>query len=108
MKNLSMMHNFLGQEVWHKTDEIFLSQGKYTVWILKKFNMKECNWHMKDLGMMHYFLGQEAWQRTYEIFLSQGKYTVDIKEVQYDKIQIHVYTDSDGFDKMIIIIIINK
>ena len=35
------------------------------------------------------------------MFLSQGKYTVDIKEVQYDRIQIHVYTNGDGFDKRI-------
>jgi hypothetical protein len=30
MKDL-MMHYFLGLEVWQRTDEIFLSQGKYTV-----------------------------------------------------------------------------
>jgi hypothetical protein len=42
MKDLGMMHYFLGQEVWQRTDEIFLSQGKYTVGILKKFSMTEC------------------------------------------------------------------
>jgi hypothetical protein len=26
---------------------------------------------------------------------------VDIKEVQYDRIQIRVYTDDDGFNKII-------
>jgi hypothetical protein len=31
-----------GLEVWKKTNEIFLSQGKYTVEILKKFGMREC------------------------------------------------------------------
>jgi hypothetical protein len=31
MKDLGMMHNFLGVEVWQRTNEIFLSQGKYTV-----------------------------------------------------------------------------
>jgi hypothetical protein len=41
MKDLGMMHYFLGQEVWHRIDEIFLSQGKYTVGILKKFSMTE-------------------------------------------------------------------
>jgi hypothetical protein len=30
--------------------------------------------------------------------MSQGKYTVYIKEVQYVRTQIHVYTDGDGFD----------
>jgi hypothetical protein len=42
MKNLGMMHYFLGLEVWQRTYEIFLSQGKYTVEILKKFGM--LNW----------------------------------------------------------------
>jgi hypothetical protein len=36
MKEIGMMHYFLGLEVWKRTDEIFLSQGKYTVEILKK------------------------------------------------------------------------
>jgi hypothetical protein len=39
MKDLGMMHYLLGLEVWHKTDEIFLSQGKYTVEIFKKFEI---------------------------------------------------------------------
>jgi hypothetical protein len=32
----------LGLEVWQKIDEIFLSQGKYTVEILKRFSMTNC------------------------------------------------------------------
>jgi hypothetical protein len=42
MKDLGKMHYFLGLEVWQRTDEIFLSQGKYTMEILKKFGMTEC------------------------------------------------------------------
>jgi hypothetical protein len=42
MKDLGMMHYFLGLEVWERTNEIFLSQGKYIVDILKKFNMTDC------------------------------------------------------------------
>jgi hypothetical protein len=34
MKDLGLMHYFLGLEVWQRPDEIFLSQGKYTVEIL--------------------------------------------------------------------------
>jgi hypothetical protein len=40
MKDMGMMHYFLGLEVWQSTDEIFPSQGKYTVEILKKFSME--------------------------------------------------------------------
>ena len=39
MKDVGMMHYFLGLEVWQSPDEIFLNQGKYTVEILKRFGM---------------------------------------------------------------------
>jgi hypothetical protein len=42
MKDLGMMHYFLGLEVWQKLDEIFLNQGKYIVEILKRFRMMDC------------------------------------------------------------------
>jgi hypothetical protein len=42
MKDLGMMHYFLELEVWQRTDEIFLSQGKYIVEILKRFGMLDC------------------------------------------------------------------
>jgi hypothetical protein len=42
MKDMGMMHYFLGLEVWQRIDEIFPSQGKYTMEILKKFSMTEC------------------------------------------------------------------
>ena len=37
MKDLRMMHYFLGLEVWQYRYEIFLNQGKSTVKILKIF-----------------------------------------------------------------------
>jgi hypothetical protein len=42
MKDLGMMHYFLGLEVWQKLAEIFLCQGKYVVEILKRFRMMDC------------------------------------------------------------------
>jgi hypothetical protein len=39
MKDLGMMNYFLGLEVWKRTDEIFPSQRKYMVEVLKKFGM---------------------------------------------------------------------
>ena len=41
MKDLGMMHCFLGMEVWQSTDGIFLGQKKYAVDILKRFEMLE-------------------------------------------------------------------
>jgi hypothetical protein len=42
MKDLGLMHYFLGLEVWQSPERIFLNQGKYTVEVLKRFNMLEC------------------------------------------------------------------
>jgi hypothetical protein len=42
MKDLGLMHYFLGFEVWQSPERIFLNQGKYTVEILKRFDMLEC------------------------------------------------------------------
>ena len=39
MKDLGMMHYFLGMELWQREDGNFLGQGKYAVDILKKFGM---------------------------------------------------------------------
>ena len=41
MKDLVLLHYFLGLEVRQKTGEIFLSQGKYVRDILKKFGMTD-------------------------------------------------------------------
>jgi hypothetical protein len=42
MKDLDLMHYFLGLEVWKKPSEIFLGQGKYTIEILSIFGMMDC------------------------------------------------------------------
>ena len=39
MKDLGLMHWFIGLEVWKRVDEIFLSQGKYVVKMLEIFGM---------------------------------------------------------------------
>eukprot|EP00253_Pinus_taeda_P004684 PITA_04684 len=41
MKDLGLMHYFLGLEVWQKPGEIFLSQGKYIVKLLERCGMVE-------------------------------------------------------------------
>ena len=35
MKDLGLMHYFLGLEVWQRKKDIFLGQGKYTIYFLK-------------------------------------------------------------------------
>ena len=41
MKDLGLIHYFLGLEVWQRSDDIFLSQGKYNVDVLKRFGMMD-------------------------------------------------------------------
>ena len=41
MKDLGMMHYFIGMEVWQSMDGIFLGQEKYAVEILKRFGMMD-------------------------------------------------------------------
>ena len=42
MKDLGMMHYFLGMEVWQNVDGISLGQEKYVIEILKRFGMMDC------------------------------------------------------------------
>jgi hypothetical protein len=41
MKDLGLMHYYLGLEVWQKRGEVFLGQEKYAIKILQKFGMME-------------------------------------------------------------------
>jgi hypothetical protein len=41
MKDIGLMHYFLGLEVWQRSGEIFFRQGKYTLEILKRFRMED-------------------------------------------------------------------
>ena len=42
MKDLDMMHYFLGMGVWKNADGISLRQGKYAVDILNRSRMMDC------------------------------------------------------------------
>ena len=42
MKDLGLLHYFLGLEIWQRSDGLFVSQGKYAQEILEKFNMHGC------------------------------------------------------------------
>eukprot|EP00253_Pinus_taeda_P017856 PITA_17856 len=57
MKDMGLMHYFLGMEVWQKDGEVFVSQGKYANEILRRFRMEKCkprqsplagNWRKED------------------------------------------------------------
>ena len=40
MKDMGLMHYFLGMEVWKGDGELFVSQGKYANEILRRFHME--------------------------------------------------------------------
>ena len=42
MKDLGLMHYFLGLEVWQNLEGIFLNRGKYAMEILTRFDMLDC------------------------------------------------------------------
>eukprot|EP00253_Pinus_taeda_P007633 PITA_07633 len=42
MKDLDLLHYFLGLEIWQRSDGLFVSQGKNAREILEKFNMHGC------------------------------------------------------------------
>eukprot|EP00253_Pinus_taeda_P003572 PITA_03572 len=57
MKDMGLMHYFLGMEVWQKDGEVFVSQGMYANEILRRFHMEKCkpmqtplasNWRKED------------------------------------------------------------
>ena len=39
MKDLELIHYYLGLEVWKKPGEIYLGQGKYIIKLLQKFGI---------------------------------------------------------------------
>jgi hypothetical protein len=85
MKDLGMIHYFLGLEVWQKTDEIFLSQGKYTIEILKKFGMLNCKpmatpivTYMKKLSVSS-FDSDEIYPTLYRQLIGSSMYLVNTR-----------------------------
>eukprot|EP00253_Pinus_taeda_P029854 PITA_29854 len=57
MKDMGLMHYFLGMEVWQRDGEVFVSKGEYANEILRRFRMEICkpmetplvgNWRKED------------------------------------------------------------
>jgi hypothetical protein len=42
MKDMGLLHYFLGLEIWQRDGELFVSQGKYAREILGRFHMEGC------------------------------------------------------------------
>jgi hypothetical protein len=57
MKDMGLMHYFLGMEVWQGDGELFVSQGKYANEILRRFHMESSKPMETPLA------GVEKWQQ---------------------------------------------
>ena len=62
MKDLGMMHYFLGLEVWQKPGKIILSHGKYVVEILKRFRVIDCKSMSMPMTMDLKLLGDATYE----------------------------------------------
>ena len=50
MKDIGLMHYYLGLEVWQESGHIFLGQEKYAMDILERFQMQNC----RPIAMLEY------------------------------------------------------
>jgi hypothetical protein len=61
MKDLGLLHYFLGLEIWKRDGEIFVSQGKYAREILGKFHME--GWKPMDTPLPRKWRKEDATSR---------------------------------------------
>eukprot|EP00253_Pinus_taeda_P034018 PITA_34018 len=71
MKDMGLMHYFLGMEVWQRDGEEFVSQGKYANEIIRRFHMDMCkpmetpltgNWRKEDATLGEVIATTVYWQ----------------------------------------------
>eukprot|EP00253_Pinus_taeda_P004419 PITA_04419 len=58
MKDMGLVHYFLGMEVWQKDGELIVSQGKYANEILRRFHMEKCKPMQTPLADLCYAVNQ--------------------------------------------------
>ena len=61
LENLGIIHDFLDREVWQKSREIMVSQGKYVVEILKRFETMD--WESMNTPMTMDLFGDTTSER---------------------------------------------
>ena len=81
MKDLGLMHYFLGLEVWLNPKRIFLNQKKYVVEILKRFDMLECKADMLECKAM-----ATPMDTNLKLLSDESSELVDMTQTQYKQI----------------------
>eukprot|EP00253_Pinus_taeda_P008006 PITA_08006 len=110
MKDLGLLHYFLGLEIWQHNDGLFVSQGKYAREILEKFNMHGCKpvdtplpggWRKEDATSAEL---SQAMVKPTKLFWKVGKHVLRyIKGTsgyglwyrQEDEVKLCGFTDAD-------------
>eukprot|EP00253_Pinus_taeda_P007994 PITA_07994 len=87
MKDLGLMHYFLGLEVWKKSRDIFLSQGKYMVKILERF-VNMLSQHIAEPHHTHWIGAKNLLRYLRGTITHWLRYTVR-------DVRLHGYTDTD-------------
>eukprot|EP00253_Pinus_taeda_P001572 PITA_01572 len=110
MKDLGLLHYFLGLEIWQCSDGLFVSQGKYAREILEKFNMHGCKpvdtplpggWRKEDATSAEF---SEAMVKPTKLFWKVGKHVLryilgtsgyGLWYRQEDEVKLCGFTDAD-------------
>ena len=62
MKDLGLMHYFLGMEVWKRPEGTFWNQEKYAVDVLKRFDILECKFTATPMDTNLKLLSDETYE----------------------------------------------
>eukprot|EP00253_Pinus_taeda_P025123 PITA_25123 len=110
MKDLGLLHYFLGLEIWQCSDGLFVSQGKYAQEILEKFNMHGCKpvdtplpggWRKDDATLAEL---SQAMVKPTKLFWKAGKHVLrylrgtsgyGLWYRQEDEVKLCGFTDAD-------------
>eukprot|EP00253_Pinus_taeda_P002325 PITA_02325 len=106
MKDMGLMHYFLGMEVWQKDGELFVSQGKYANEILRRFHMEKCKPMQTPLADLCYAVNQLSqamvqptkmfWKAaTHVLRYLRGKYQYGLGYKWTEGVKQHGFTDVD-------------
>eukprot|EP00253_Pinus_taeda_P030122 PITA_30122 len=110
MKDLGLLHYFLGLEIWQRSDGLFVSQGKYAREILEKLNMHGCKpldtplprcWRKEDATSAEL---SQAMLKPTKLFWKAGKHVLRYLKGtsgyglwyrQEDEVKLCGFTDAD-------------
>eukprot|EP00253_Pinus_taeda_P015858 PITA_15858 len=106
MKDMGLMHYFLGMEVWPEGWEVFVSQGKYANEILRRFHMEKCNPMQTPLADLCYAANQltQAMVQPTKMFWKVAKHVLGYLKgtsqyglwyIQSEGVKLQGFTDAD-------------